>query len=86
MFAAYSKYRALHELMALLEVAAANAAAAEKPPLRQMQQAIDALCASGAAAGDTVRIDELRKSVLNLLRAIVPPNAAARWRATPSPD
>ena len=76
MFAAYSRYRALHELMALLEIAAAYAAPHETLQLQQMQQAIDALCASGAAAGDTVRVDELRKSVLNRLREILPADLA----------
>jgi len=76
MFEAYSRYRALHELMALLEAAAAKAAPPERLQIQKMQQTIDALCDSGAAAGGTVRVAELRRSVLSRLRALLSAGAA----------
>jgi len=71
MFEAYRRYRALHELLALLEVAIQKVAVREARPLRELSQSIDALCESGVAAVDKVAIDVLRQDVLSRVRAAV---------------
>jgi hypothetical protein len=71
MFEAYRRYRALHELLALLEVAIERVAVREARPLRELSQSIDALCESGVAVVDTISIDVLRQDVLGRLRAAV---------------
>lgn len=76
MFDAYSRYRALHELMLILEVAIESPACAgarvssrDAVRLRELQRFIDDLCESGAAMADTLPIHELRKDVLSRVRA-----------------
>jgi hypothetical protein len=68
MFEAYSRYRALHELMALLEVAISAASPGDLPRLQEMRRDIDDLCESGEALAGTVAIDELRRGVLSRVR------------------
>jgi len=69
MFDAYRRYRALHELLALLELAIDKVSVREALPLRELSQSIDALCESGVA--ETLAIDVLRKEVLGLVRAVL---------------
>lgn len=73
MFAAYFRYRALHELLALLEVAVEKVPAHQARSLREVSQRIDALCESGAALADTLCVDGLRKQVLGRLRDVLGP-------------
>jgi hypothetical protein len=68
MFAAYSRYRALHELMALLELALAKVPPLEASDLREARQLIDELCDSKAALREALSLDELRRDVLNRVR------------------
>ena len=69
MFDAYSRYRVLHELMALLEVAIARASSPDAAArLRETRQSIDELCESGAALDEALPMDELRRDVLNHVR------------------
>jgi hypothetical protein len=72
MFSAYYRYRILHELMALLEVALEHVPPHEAPQLRRLARHIDELCESGAAAVETFRVDPLRNEVLSRLRAAIP--------------
>ena len=51
MFEAYSRYRVLHEVLVLLELAIRNALPADQVSLRERFRWIDALCDSGAALG-----------------------------------
>lgn len=78
MFAAYSRYRELHELLALIETALARVSLHEAAALRELRQLIDALCETGAAAADTLQIDTLRKDVLHRVR-----EAILRQRCSP---
>ncbi|HTW75877.1 MAG TPA: hypothetical protein VMD56_13255 [Steroidobacteraceae bacterium] len=71
MFAAYGKYRALHELMALLETAARRVSAGDAARLRERRRLIDSLCESGAALEATVRVEAIRTDTLRLLRALL---------------
>jgi hypothetical protein len=68
MFDAYSRYRVLHELMALLEVAIARASSSDASRLRETRQFIDGLCESEAALDEALSMDELRRDVLNRVR------------------
>lgn len=68
MFNAYFRYRALHELMALLEMAIQRVSPRDALQLREQLRFIDGLCESGTAAADTVRIDAIRKDVLSRVR------------------
>jgi hypothetical protein len=71
MFDAYRRYRALHELLAMLEVAIERVSVCEARPLRELSQSIDALCESGVAVVDKISIDVLREEVLGRVRAAV---------------
>ena len=68
MFNAYYRYRILHELMALLEVAAQSLMPREALRLRELRQSIDELCESGVAVSHNVSIEDLRKDVLSRVR------------------
>lgn len=75
MFDAYSRYRALHELMLILEVAIENpvnpcarVSSRDAVRLRELRRFIDELCESGAAMADTLPIHQLRKDVLTRVR------------------
>lgn len=76
MFEAYHRYRALHELMVLLETAVAQVARPDAIRLTNLSQFIDQLCESGAALDRKVRIGELRRDVLahihDALRPVIP--------------
>lgn len=71
MFTAYYRYRALHELMALLELAIERVSLREVPSLRHVHELIDELCESGAALAATVSIEDLRADVLNRIRGML---------------
>ena len=73
MFEAYRRYRALHELLALLAVGIERVPVHGARPLVELSQFIDALCDSGAAALGTLAIDRLREDVLGRLRAVLGP-------------
>lgn len=80
MFRAYFRYRALHELMALLELAIPHAPAPEASPLRDCLASLAALCDSGGALADSLRLSDLRTEVESRLRAALP-RASSRARA-----
>ncbi len=82
MFDAYSRYRALHELMALLEVAIARAPSPDAQRLREARQFIDELCESEAALDEALPMNELRRDVLNRVRRAL----GAGLSAMPSGD
>jgi hypothetical protein len=69
MFDAYYRYRALHELMAILEVAIERVPSREAARLREVLRFIDDACESGVALAETLPIDELRRDVLSRVRA-----------------
>ena len=85
MFDAYARYRELHELMALLEVAIAAAPDAKQTELRSCLSSIEQLCATGAALEGSIRVSELRAAVLARARAVlnVPRSDGA---TSPAPD
>ncbi|HUN73476.1 MAG TPA: hypothetical protein VMU40_03070 [Steroidobacteraceae bacterium] len=64
MFDAYFKYRALHEVLVLLELAMPNALPADRALLQERFQSIDHLCDSGAALDPSVRTGEVRAQAL----------------------
>ncbi len=68
MFAAYSRYRSLHELMFLLELAIPRASLPDAKRLRDLIETIEALCETGAALAGSVRISELRAEALAQMR------------------
>ena len=69
MFSAYYRYRALHELMAILELAIERVSSRDAVRLREVRRFIDDLCESGAAMAEPLPLDELRKDVLGRVRA-----------------
>jgi hypothetical protein len=69
MFDAYSRYRVMHELMAMLELAARIASAEGRAPLMDQLQRIERLCATGAVPGERSRLQELRSVTLHGIRA-----------------
>jgi hypothetical protein len=73
MFEAYFRYRALHELMAVLELAMPKASPPDAKRLRDLLQTIDDLCETGAALAESVRIGQLRRHVLAQLRLALAP-------------
>ena len=73
MFEAYFRYRALHELMALLELTIPKASLHDAKGLRDQLQVIDELCESGAALAESVRIGQIRRQVLSQLRLAIAP-------------
>jgi len=77
MFRAYFRYRALHELMALLELAIPQAPPSDAERLRERLQSLDTLCETGAALDDSVRIGQLRREVLLEVRRALAPSASS---------
>jgi len=73
MFDAYARYRELHELMALLEIAMRLASPQAAAPLREWLQRIDRMCETGTALDPSVRVGALRASVLAVVRAVASP-------------
>ena len=71
MFDAYYRYRALHELMALVELASERVPLREALALGHIRQLIDELCESGAALATTLSIEDLRADVLNRIRGML---------------
>src|SRR5262249_34950312 len=74
MFQAYSRYRALHEVLAMLELALQYASPADQGRLRKRLQSLDSLCESGEALEGAMSPEALRGEVLAEIRA-------ALWRA-----
>jgi hypothetical protein len=68
MFAAYSTYRALHELMAILTLALQKVPPESAVRLRERLEAIEARCNSGAARTETPSLGTLRREVLGEIR------------------
>lgn len=68
MFAAYSRYRSLHELMAILELAIPRASPSDANRLRARLEEIDGLCETGAVLGGSIRVAELRREILSRVR------------------
>jgi hypothetical protein len=67
-FQAYSRYRPLHELMAMLELALERVLPADAEALTRRLQALDALCASGEALAAQIAPESLRGEVLSQIR------------------
>jgi hypothetical protein len=67
-FQAYSRYRALHELLAMLELALERAPAAQRAQLERRLRALDAWCDSGEALTSAVVPERLRAEVLAQIR------------------
>ena len=74
MFAAYSRYRSLHELMFLLEVALPKASPFDAKRLRNLIETIESLCETGAALSGSVRISALRAEALSQMRLALTPH------------
>ena len=71
MFNAYSRYRRLHQLMALLSVAIGNTSHHEALQLNESRDFIDHLCESGAAIDGPIRISTLERLILAQVRNAV---------------
>ena len=69
MFRAYGRYRALHELMALLQLAIARVPAADATALKRCLQELDAICRAGPELALSVSLSAVRNTVRTLLRA-----------------
>jgi hypothetical protein len=78
MFDAYSKYRVLHEVLVLLELAIRNALPTDQMSLQDRFRSVDALCDSGAALGHSVRVGEIRAQALEHVRAAMRRASGAR--------
>jgi hypothetical protein len=78
MFTAYSRYRSLHELMFLLELASGKASPPHAKPLWDLIEIIDGLCESGAALAGSVRISELRAEALAQMRLALAPRISGQ--------
>jgi hypothetical protein len=77
MFDAYSRYRALHELMAILEVAIERASSGDAVRLREVRRLVEDLCDSGAAMAEALPLDALRRGVLSRVRAALGAGSSA---------
>lgn len=77
MFRAYFRYRSLHELMFLLELAIPKASPPDAKRLRDLIGTIEALCETGAALAGSVRIGELRGEALSQMRLALTPRSAS---------
>jgi hypothetical protein len=69
MFTLYPRYRALHELMWLLELASGQGAAADAAPLLHCLHEIETLCEGGADVVERVEVSALRREVRTVLRS-----------------
>jgi hypothetical protein len=69
MFEVYGRYRALHELMALLQLAIDRTPPADAMGLERCLQDIDAICCAGPELAATVSMTLLGDKVRELLRA-----------------
>jgi len=68
MFRLYPRYRGLHELMALLELAMRRLSPAAAVPLEQWLHEIEEICQSGVDAVCSVDVEALTKNVRALVR------------------
>lgn len=68
MFDAYCRYRALHELLALLDSAIQRVTPHAALALRELRQSLDDQCESGAAMANAFSVTALREQVLALIR------------------
>ncbi len=68
MFNAYYKYRHLHELMAVLELAMRKVSPARAGRLLEAFLLIDAVCESGLARSDAVQLNVLKTEVRERVR------------------
>jgi hypothetical protein len=68
MFHAYSRYRALHELLAMLELTAASVLPSDRGRLAQQLQSLESLGDSGEALSDAISLEALRREVLREIR------------------
>ncbi len=71
MFSAYLRYRALHELMAMLALAIDRVSPSKRSLLAEHLQRLDDLCASGEALNPVVRIAPMRRELESLLRRLL---------------
>lgn len=78
LFEAYCLYRALHELLAMLELALPHAAPAARRRLQQRLTWLDELCESGEALTAAIVPEALRIQVLAEIRGAVGAAAAQR--------
>jgi hypothetical protein len=69
MFAHFRRYRALHELMALLERAVRSSRPSEAAALQECLEHIAGICRSGPQTAGTISLTALRDAVLQVLRA-----------------
>jgi hypothetical protein len=67
MFTLYTAYRALHELMALLDFAITQVPAAEAMALESCLREIQGLCEAGTDLSDSIDLSALRGQVRSLL-------------------
>lgn len=67
MFALYPRYRALHELMALLDMAIGRLPATDAVPLVQCLRDIEGICQAGTNLPDARAMSALRRQVQGLL-------------------
>ena len=70
MFNAYSRYRPLHELMALMHLALRRASVEDGRQLQQRLHFIEKLCESGEALTVAVQPQQLRSVILEQLRTM----------------
>lgn len=68
MFRAYYKYRLLHELMAVLELAMQKVSVPHARPLQEAFLLIDNVCESGLALSDAVQLNVLKTEVFGRVR------------------
>jgi hypothetical protein len=69
MFACFRRYRVLHELMVLLDLAVRSTPPNEARALEECLQRIQGICRSGPQTLATVSLTALRGAVMRLLRA-----------------
>jgi hypothetical protein len=68
MFSLYARYRVLHELMALLELAIQQVRPADAVPLEQCLRRIEGICQAGADCACGIDVAALNKNVRALIR------------------
>ena len=72
MFDTYSRYRTLHELLVVLDLAITRASPDDAPLLGRLRADIERLCESEDVIRGTVHLDTLQKHVWAEVRRIVP--------------
>jgi hypothetical protein len=71
MFRLYARYRVLHELRALLELALQRVAPVNAGQLEECRRRLEGICQAGADPACNIDLEALRKSVRTLIRAQV---------------